>query len=129
MSCCGPFVPRLPTFNLPFRYFHDFFAHVGSPGDPEDVAGMCQLAVRTSVGGPTTLYVYSALVLVPKSTDIRCNNWDGAGAEPVIEIPSGSNRWYNIEVYEDVHKGFSNEYRSGVLAPFRTFGPWPFPDP
>jgi hypothetical protein len=48
-------------------------------------------------------------LLLPALTDVR----DGYQGWPndIIEVPSGSNRWYQLTSYDDVGKGFPNEYR------------------
>jgi len=115
MSCCGPFVPKLPSFNLFFKHFWDGDAHAGSPGDPGDVEDFCQLVVPH---GPeafniTTLGAFQAFF--PALLDIRFLNQDPAAPNPAIEIPLGSGRWYLVVLVDDVHKGFPNEYRIAYL--------------
>jgi hypothetical protein len=53
-------------------------------------------------------------LLLPALTDIHCL---AMGLEnDVIEVPSGSGRWYGLECFDDVAKGFDNEYRFALLT-------------
>jgi hypothetical protein len=63
---------------------------------------------QISLGGQP---LYS--LLLPALTDIRDGN---QGVEPdILEIPTGSGRWYAVAAYDDVGKGFPNEYRSAFV--------------
>jgi hypothetical protein len=53
-------------------------------------------------------------LLLPALTDLR-DQFQG-GQNDVIEVPSDSGRWYGLECYDDVGKGFSNEYRLAVIS-------------
>jgi len=53
-------------------------------------------------------------LLLPPGTDLR-DKFQG-GQNDVIECPAGSGRWYGLEAYDDVGKGFSNEYRIAVIS-------------
>jgi len=74
-------------------------------------------------------------LLLPAGTDLH----DGFQGFPsdVIEVPSGSGRWYGLVAYDDVGKGFSNEYRFALITkiaqnvdPVRYLGLfWPTPVP
>jgi len=53
-------------------------------------------------------------LLLPPLTDIRdgsCN-----GVQDVVEVPSGSGRWYQVLGVDDVGKGFANEHRFAHLS-------------
>lgn len=54
---------------------------------------------------------------LPALTDIRPTDQ--------IECPAGSGRLYNTRWVEDLHKGFPNEYRVGLLE--QTVQPFPLP--
>ncbi len=58
--------------------------------------------------GPAT-----SSLLVPAGTDVRDNAQLVGGGAPydIIEVPSGSGRWYYVTGVDDVGKGFPNEYR------------------
>jgi len=53
-------------------------------------------------------------LLLPPLTDLR-DPYQGF-PQDVIECPSGSGRWYGLLAYDDVGKGFPNEYRLAILV-------------
>lgn len=53
-------------------------------------------------------------LLVPALTDLRDKN-QGYDAD-VLEVPVGSGRWYGLNCYDDVGKGFDNEYRLAIIT-------------
>jgi len=61
-----------------------------------------------------------ANLLLPVGTDVRDNAQLsgplGTGVYDIVEVPSGSGRWYVVADVDDVGKGFSNEYRYCSLA-------------
>jgi hypothetical protein len=74
-------------------------------------------------------------LLLPALTDIRdgsCN-----GVQDVVEVPSGSGRWYQVLGVDDVAKGFPNEFRFADLSKiYQQMNPidypglqWPTPIP
>ncbi len=65
----------------------------------------------TGTGGAASLQMD---LLLPKGTDLR----DGFQGFPndIIEVPSGSGRWYEMMAWDDVGKGFANEYRLAVIS-------------
>lgn len=74
-------------------------------------------------------------LLVPALSDIR-DEYCG-GDSDLVEVPTGSGRWYDVSMVDDVGKGFPNEYRlaalrkvSGSVYP-GNFGTmrWPIPIP
>jgi hypothetical protein len=51
----------------------------------------------------------SPSLLVPKGSDVRDTSQQ---TQPdILEVPSGSGRWYATNIVDDMAKGFSNEYR------------------
>jgi len=55
-----------------------------------------------------------ALLLLPAGTDVR--GVVLTNQEDVIEVPSGSGRWYSVNAVEDIGKGFSNEHRCASVT-------------
>ncbi len=55
-----------------------------------------------------------ASLLLPPLTDVMA--YPTYPAADVIEIPSGSGRWYRAMWVEDIGKGFDNEHRSVAVA-------------
>lgn len=53
-------------------------------------------------------------LLVPLLTDFhdKAMNLEN----DVIECPAGSGRWYGLEAFDDVAKGFDNEYRIAIIT-------------
>jgi hypothetical protein len=49
-------------------------------------------------------------LLLPALTDVRDMNQNIA-ANDLVEVPSGSGRWYGVLLVDDVGKGFANEHR------------------
>lgn len=77
----------------------------------------------------------ASILLLPPGTDVRSGL---LVANPdILEIPSGTGRWYVVYVVEDIGKGFSNEHRaalvgqiSALLVPSQYPGlAWPVPMP
>jgi hypothetical protein len=74
-------------------------------------------------------------LLLPAGTDLH-DSWQGFTPD-AIEIPSGSGRYYGLVCYDDVGKGFTNEYRMAIVTkigqvvdPVRYVGLfWPTPVP
>lgn len=54
-----------------------------------------------------------SILLLPPLTDIRGGVL--SGPNDVIELPSGSGRWYQVFLVEDIGKGFPNEHRAAVV--------------
>jgi hypothetical protein len=81
---------------------------------------------------PASVY---EILLLPAITDIR--SYFLTGQTDVVEVPSGSGRWYGVEWVDDVGKGFDNEHRaagllqiSHFLDPVKYAGlSWPVPMP
>lgn len=53
-------------------------------------------------------------VLLPALTDVR-SLVQGIPDNDLVELPSGSGRWYIVLYVDDVAKGFSNEHRYAML--------------
>lgn len=72
-------------------------------------------------------------LLVPARTDIRAN-WNNAGND-LVEVPSGSKRFYTVVWVDDVGRGFTNEYRLALMYysvggnTTLAGGPFPAPSP
>jgi hypothetical protein len=73
---------------------------------------------------------------LPAGTDIR-DEYCAGNIYDLVEVPSGSGRWYTTSLVDDVAKGFPNEYRlaairkvSGSVFPGNFPGmTWPTPIP
>jgi hypothetical protein len=76
-------------------------------------------------------------LLLPPLTDIRTTD-QLTGQTCVVEVPSGSLRFYQVTFVDDIAKGFANEHRFAILHRFNTqltfidVGPvpvsfWPLP--
>lgn len=53
-------------------------------------------------------------LLLPKLTDVRAS-WNAAGPD-LVEVPTGTHRFYQVGYVDDVAKGYANEYRIALLA-------------
>jgi hypothetical protein len=53
-------------------------------------------------------------LLFPALTDLH--DFNSGHDNDVIECPIGTGRWYGLIAYDDVGKGFSNEYRLAVVS-------------
>jgi len=58
-------------------------------------------------------YNVTPQLLLPALTDVR--DFSAAPQPDVVEVPSGSNRWYAIWAVDDIGKGFPNEHRFAML--------------
>lgn len=107
----------LPTFNVSVSIFTGVFPFVG----PRLVVmGNLALGKRVTIYNSAAFYGADGLagsvpkILLPAATDIRdaaCSN-----LPDVVEIPSGSGRWYQVGLVDDIGKGFANEHRFAELA-------------
>ncbi len=97
------------------------------------VSSSCNLAIGRRVsyfstdwgaGAPATHGLPT--LLFPPGTDVRdgsCN-----GVQDVVEVPSGSGRWYQVLGVDDSGKGFSNEHRwAHVSKIYSQMNPIAFP--
>jgi hypothetical protein len=86
-----------------------------------------------SVGGAE--FGLTAFLLVPAGSDVRSQS--NGLVEDIVEVPAGSGRWYQCPAWEDMAKGFANEYRMVALAKiWQALEPtllagciWPVPTP
>lgn len=114
----GVLVPfSLPTFILPVDVYSGPFLFrvfrfqtlgnlaLGRRAYPTDV-----VAGSPSVGSwvPQTVPL-----LLPKLTDVRDRSV--TPTPDMVEVPSGSGRWYVVVSVEDAGKGFANEHRVAYL--------------
>jgi hypothetical protein len=53
-------------------------------------------------------------LLLPPATDVR--DIHCAGQCDLVEVPSGSGRWYVVGQVDDIGKGFPNEHRAAVVT-------------
>lgn len=128
----------VPNFNLTANVWHN-------PGidpsayPPPDATVICNLAngrVSHVLNSQQRLPAQSQLaasasILFPKLTDLR-----DASLVPnpdVVEVPSGSGRFYWVAFVDDIAKGFANEHRWAVCPKVWTNGffnyRWPTPMP
>lgn len=105
-----------PTFNLLCNIYTGP-AVVPPMGPPRIANQPCQLRLYKT--GPIvnasgfTNGMYIALLL-PAGTDIRGQIGFVAMAD-LVECPAGSGRFYTVRTFDDVGKGFANEYRFAIL--------------
>jgi hypothetical protein len=115
---------RLPTFNLACAVY-DFGT---APAGPPRIASVpCQLRAPLHVStNPSAVFGSGSgwVLAVPKLTDLR--DFFNAAGNDTVECPVGSGRFYNLDIVDDVAKGFSNEYRIALLYKTLT---WPTPVP
>ncbi len=65
---------------------------------------------------PTSAFTVTTCLmqlLLPPLTDVR-DRYQG-GSYDVVEVPSGSGRWYAVFGVDDIGKGFGNEHRCAWL--------------
>lgn len=60
------------------------------------------------------VYTGTMFLLLPPGTDVRDMN-QNIPANDVLEVPSGSGRWYAVALVDDVAKGFDNEHRYALI--------------
>jgi hypothetical protein len=113
----------LPTFNVSVEIYT--FASYVAPR--LTVMANMSPGRRIMLEGPTPLM----MLLLPALTDIR----DGVSAGLVpdfVVAPAGSGRWYDVSWFDDVAKGFANEYRIAWISKHvnpATGAGWPQPAP
>lgn len=84
--------PRVANVNCQLRFLRSQFAQLADNGR-----------------GVSTM-----LLLVNPGTDIRMT-W-GFNLPDLVEVPSGTGRWYVVNAVDDVAKGFPNEYRAASIS-------------
>lgn len=119
---------RVPRFNLVARVWH------GTPAIPPaaapDLSPQCQLVWDRAADIPfvrsSTPFRLGHVMKVrfPARTDVRDQN--STTNADVVEVPSGSGRFYLVFWVDDVGRGFANEYRQAMVM---AIAPWPTPDP
>lgn len=118
----------IPQFNL-VADLYKMFAGYDFTAKAFRVATPCQLRAYGShpklVSFGLTLYTELRsewCLLCPAGTDVRDSSCTGLA--DVVEVPSGSGRWYAVAYVDDVAKGFANEYRVAMVV---KVGPDDFP--
>ena len=113
---------KLPTFNLTCNISSPDVADTpGIPTPPYRVVNQdCQLTYGrrvqvASTGGTTDVGVLTLTMnlLLPKDTDIR--GPQDTTSFDMVEVPSGSGRWYRVVGVDDIGKGFDNEHRTAAI--------------
>lgn len=122
---------RLPVYNLPVAIWT---SGSGPPSLPRLTTmgnltpGRRQFQGRSGPAGSNTA-IPGAYLLLPSHTDIRGQN-SPTGSD-LVNVPTGSNRFYECMWAEDAGKGFSNEHRIAALSQNNPFyldgGPTPPP--
>lgn len=107
-----------PDFNIQCNMYRLPDVYPGTPTDTFD----CQLYLASRgildvTPGDPAAWVPPIYLRLPALTDIR--------PADQIECPIGTGRLYLIRWVEDMHKGFVNEYRIGILE--QTVQPFPLP--
>lgn len=79
-----------------------------------------------STGGTASLGypLMTMQLLLPPLTDVRGDA--SFVAADVVEVPSGSGRYYRVVFVDDFGKGFPNEHRGAIIY---QASPWPVPTP
>jgi hypothetical protein len=120
----------VPTFNLAGNYWRRSTWGVHLPGviPPPDIALFpCQLRINATpfVGTViSSLFMRLDQLLVPKLTDFRFaarTSADFILETDILEVPSGSSRFYYLATINDVAKGFPNEYREALIIGSNTY--------
>lgn len=105
-----------PTFNLLCNIYSGP-AVVPPFGAPRIANQPCQLRlyktgpIVNAAGFTSGMYI---AILLPAGTDVR----GGIGFQTMadlVECPAGSGRYYEVRTFDDVAKGFSNEYRFAIV--------------
>lgn len=112
----------MPAYSPVFNLMCSGWRPPNVPPAPSDYSLQCQLYIASRglidiTPGNPALWVPPIYLRVPPFSDIR--------PDDIIECPLGSGRLYSVRWVEDLHKGFPNEYRVGVLE--QTFQPFPLP--
>lgn len=98
----------LPTFNL-----NAYVWRTSTYPAPPDFNYTCQLYLdaRNPMGANADDGYFEFFLVYarfPRLTDIRPGDF--------LELPGGSGRTYSVQLVEDAHKGFVNEYRIAVIS-------------
>lgn len=116
----------LPTFNLPFSIWRAASPPPAAPAlssignlSPGRIVG-----IPLASGGGTGLIPSAMWLRMPAGVDIRDSKW--GGTPDIVEVPTGSGRFYDVVWVDDIGGGFANEHRFAQLA---GKAPWPTPFP
>jgi len=112
----------MPSFAPVFNLSCNIWRPPATDLDPPTMTINCQLywpskGLFDVTPADPSLWVPPLYLRVQALTDIRPMD--------EVECPAGSGRLYNIRFVDDMHKGFPNEYRAGVLE--QIFQPFPLP--
>jgi hypothetical protein len=118
---------RIPTFNL----FCDIYSGGGVGAFPVTLppVGVARITNQecaliygsrtqvASTGGTGSVGVplLSMNLVVPEGTDVR-GLQDSLTGPDIVEVPSGSGRWYGVAWVDDIGKGYLNEHRTAMIA-------------
>jgi hypothetical protein len=117
-----PFI--VPTFNLLCNVWVRANWDAGGPGfgNPPNFANApCALRFDQKAAyfaGTSFTTVFLDTLIVPAGADLQFPAYNGANTfqDPdIVEVPSGSNKWYFIMDVHDAAKGYSNEYRLAFI--------------
>lgn len=119
----------VPTFNIQCNIWrHTQWVTTWPPivAAPSIANQDCQLRGYTKNLTVNPFVIASNLeeLVLPKGTDIRgpaLNTTEYEFWMEVVEVPSGSGRYYLVLAVADQAKGFSNEYRSAAITPTWTY--------
>lgn len=127
----------LPTFNL----ICDIYTTVVAGYPPVFATKVLRLAavpcalvygrrvnmgVSFTSGGVSAIPQQSMTLLLPALTDIR-GFQDSLLCVDIVEVPSGSGRWYRVPWVDDIGKGYANEHRFALILPVPALWVAPYP--
>jgi hypothetical protein len=116
----------LPSFNLTCEVYGNsvpgFPPGIGTATGPRLTGQPCALVYGRRVNpsgygvtAPIPFQVsYCMSLLLPLLTDIR-TGLDSGGTYDIVEVPSGTGRYYIVGDVDDIGKGWPNEHRSANL--------------
>lgn len=108
---------RLPNFNLEVGIWHPPIA-VPPPVGPAAIETVGNLSPGRRVSMLAVASAMEMWLLLPPLTDIRRLGY--------VQVPLGSGRWYQVQVVDDIGKGFANEHRFAIIL--QDNANWPVPD-
>ncbi len=108
----------LPTFNLSVDVYTGPWLtrafRLNTPGNLAFSRRVVQIQGGFVPTSPSSTLSTLMTLLLPPLTDVR-DHFCG-GSYDVVEVPSGSGRWYAVAGVDDIGKGFTNEHRCAWLA-------------
>ncbi len=124
----------LPTFNLNVNIWHyaTYFGNFPTVIPVPDINVNCNLALGRRIA---PAFNFTMWLLCPALLDIRdgIKNTTLAPHGDIVEVPSGSGRFYAVLEVDDAGRGFANEHRCAVIEFNKTTQPllpdWPVPFP